>query len=103
LRLALLPHLTGAYSFVWYLTPVTCSGDLLLDDVQIHPLAYLSQANTVVMPQNGETGIDIRCKVFAFGSVVLNVNDNTTRSESPFGPRRLRYLGWSFGFGFENA
>jgi hypothetical protein len=56
-----------------------------------------------LMLQNGETGVDIHCKVFAFGSVVLNVNDNTTRSESPLGPRRLRYLGWSFGLGFENA
>ena len=68
----------GAYSFVRYPTPVTCSGGLLLDDVQIHPLAYLSQANTVVMPQNGETGVDIRCKVFAFDWIVLNVNDNST-------------------------
>jgi hypothetical protein len=102
LLLALLRHLTGAYNFVRYLTPVTCSGDLLLNDVQIHPLAYLSQANTVVMPQNRETGVDIRCKVFAFGWVVLNVNDNSTRRGS-FGPRRLRYLGWDFGLGFQNA
>jgi hypothetical protein len=89
LLLALLRHLTGAYSFVRYLTPVTCSGGLLLDDVQIHPLAHLSQANTVVMPQNGETGVDIRCNAFAFGWVVLNVNDNSAR-RGFFGLRRLR-------------
>src|SRR6516225_6739203 len=46
-----------------HLTPVTLATRFAVDDPQVHPVTHLPQADTVLVPQDGKTGVYVYCNV----------------------------------------
>src|SRR6516225_4068357 len=87
---------TSAFNRMRAVTFATC---FAVDDLQAHPITHLSQAYSVVVPKDRETGVYVYCNVFRLRGVELNAHDNASRSGA-FSLRRSSDLGWNFGLGF---